>query len=141
MGTVQIRRVVIDTNVLVSALLFGGTPGRVVQLWKEERIKPLCSRDIIEEYLRVLTYPKFALAESEIDTLLTLEILPWFEVVEVEPGEPFVKADPFDDRFIWCAVQGEADAIVSGDEHLLKLRSRPLPILTVSEFLRQFPAT
>ncbi len=136
MGPLKIGRVVIDTNVLVSGLLFGGNPGRLVDQWKEGRIKPLCSRETMEEYLRVLAYPKFALAESEIDFLLSREILPWFEVVQVKPGKAYVKADSFDNHFIWCALDGKADTIISGDKHLLSLRSSPVPILSVTEFLK-----
>lgn len=136
MGAVKIRKVVIDTNVLVSGLLFGGTPGKLINQWKEGKIRPLCSTEIVGEYLRVLAYPKFALGESEIDFLLSQEILPWFEVVQVKPGKTYVKADPFDDHFIWCALDGKADVIISGDEHLLRLRSSPVPIMSVSEFLK-----
>jgi putative PIN family toxin of toxin-antitoxin system len=135
-GAVKIEKVVIDTNVVVSGLLFGGVPGEIVRLWKERRIRPLCSREIVEEYLRVLAYPRFALTESEIDFLLSQEILLWFEVVHVEAGKAFVKADPSDDKFIWCALAGKADAVISGDEHLLRLRSSPVPILSVREFLK-----
>ena len=131
------KRVVIDTNVLVSALLFGGIPGKLVPLWKEGRIQPLCSKGIIEEYLRVLAYPKFKLTEKEIDFILSREILPWFDIVTVPAGRPFVKNDPQDDIFIWCAVEGKADALVSGDDHLLKLKRSPVPILPASNFLKR----
>ena len=129
------KRVVIDTNVLVSALLFGGIPGKLIPLWKEGRILPLCSKGIIEEYLRVLAYPKFKLPEKEIDFILSREILPWFDIVMVPAGRPFVKNDPQDDMFIWCAVEGKADALVSDDDHLLKSKGSPVPILPVSKFL------
>ena len=54
MGKGKIIRVVIDTNVLVSALLFGGKPGRLVRLWKNGTILPFLSREMMDEYLRVL---------------------------------------------------------------------------------------
>lgn len=126
-----------DTNVLVSALLFGGVPGRLVTLWKKGAIHPLCSRDIVEEYLRVLSYPKFGLTESEIDYLFKREILPWFEVIPVKKGPQFVLHDPSDNKFLWCAHQGKAEAIISGDEHLLSLASSPVPVLTVHEFIEE----
>ena len=56
MGEVEITRIVIDTNVVVSALLFGGVPGKLVPLWKTGRIRVFTSREMIEEYLRVLAY-------------------------------------------------------------------------------------
>ncbi len=131
------KRVVIDTNVLVSALLFGGSPGKLVSLWKGGAIQPLASAAMFEEYLRVLAYPKFDLSEGEIEFLVSEEILPWFEVVTVPGGQPVVTDDPADDKFIWCAEKGPADAVISGDEHLLTLPAPPVPILTVDQFLRQ----
>ena len=131
------KRVVVDSNVVVSALLFGGISGTLIPLWKGRRIQPLCSKEIIDEYVRVLAYPKFKLAESEIEFLISQEIVRWFEIVKTPPGNPFVIADPSDDKFIWCALEGNADVIISGDEHLLNLASSPIPILTPSRFLRE----
>ena len=130
-------KVVIDTNVAVSGLLFGGVPGRIVSLWKAKQLRPLCSGAIMEEYLRVLAYPKFALSEDEIRYILTQESLPWFDVIKVHAGDAFVRADPSDDKFVWCALEGKAEAIISGDLHLLGLRSSPVPILSAHEFLKK----
>ena len=131
-------RVVIDTNVVVSGLLFGGLPGRIVDLWKAKHVLPLCSGEMMEEYLRVLAYSKFGLSESEeeIHFLVKHQILPWFDAITVRPGKRFVRADPSDDKFIWCALQGRAKAIISGDEHLLRHKSPPIPILPVQKFLK-----
>ena len=70
MGKVKVRRVVIDTNVLISAFLFGGDPGELIPLWKSGRIHPLASKGIIDEYLRVLAYPKFSLSPEEINFIV-----------------------------------------------------------------------
>lgn len=128
------KRIVVDTNVLVSGLLFDGKPGEVVKLWKKGRVVPLCSGEIVKEYLRVLAYPKFQLSKSEIDFLLSHEILPYFEVLTVRTVKPYVTMDPSDDKFIWCAIQGGAEVIVSGGEHLLNLSPSPLPVLAVNKF-------
>ncbi|MFA7424434.1 MAG: putative toxin-antitoxin system toxin component, PIN family, partial [Desulfosarcinaceae bacterium] len=58
--------VVIDTNVVVSALLFGGKPGQLVSHWQDGLIRPYASEAIIAEYLRVLAYPRFDLSENDI---------------------------------------------------------------------------
>jgi predicted nucleic acid-binding protein len=76
--------------------------------------------------------------ESEIEFLISQEILRWFEIVQVPPGKPFVTADPSDDKFIWCALEGRADVIISGDEHLLNLGASPIPVLTPSRFLKEY---
>jgi len=129
--------VVVDTNVLVSALLFGGKPGKLIPLWQRGTIRPLASKEIIDEYLRVLTYPKFKLAEEEINFLLYQEILPYFEVIDVKPGPRIIKKDPEDDKFIRCALAGKAIWIISGDRHLLALKTyQKIKILTPSDFLQ-----
>ena len=94
MGKTKVIRVVIDTNVLVSALLFGGVSGRLVPLWKSGRVQPLASQAMIDEVLRVLAYPKFNLSPKEVEFLLYEEILPWFEIVEAVVGSPFIEDDP-----------------------------------------------
>ena len=133
MGTVK---VVVDTNVLVSALLFGGKPGKLMPLWQRGTIRPLASKEIIDEYLRVLTYPKFKLSEEDINFLLYHEILPYFEVIDVHPGPRIIRKDPADDKFIRCALAGKAKFIISGDHHLLTLKScQKIKILSPSDFL------
>lgn len=128
--------VVLDTNVLVSALLFGGEAGKLVPLWKGSRIRPLASSEIFQEYLRVLAYPKFQLSEHEIEYLLSQEILPWFEILSVPQGEAFVHEDPSDDKFVWCAEAGRAEYLISGDEHLLRLESIRVLVVTPARFLK-----
>jgi putative PIN family toxin of toxin-antitoxin system len=141
MGKVQVKLVVIDTNVMVSALLFGRKPGELIQLWKTVRIQPLISKEITEEYLRVLAYPKFDLSEKEIEFLFNHEILPYFKAVQIKPGRwtTTIKDDPSDDMFIRCAVSGMGNVIISGDRHLLDLKSYDqIRILSVSLFLKEF---
>jgi putative PIN family toxin of toxin-antitoxin system len=130
-------KVVVDTNVLVSALLFGGTPGRLIVLWQKGAIKPLASKEIIDEYLRVLTYPKFKLSEEEINFLLYQQILPYFDVIDAHPGPGIIKKDPEDDKFISCALAGKAKFIISGDQHLLASKSyRKIKILSPADFIK-----
>ena len=136
MGESKMKSVIIDTNVLVSALLFGGVPGKLIPLWKERIVQPKVSKDIMEEYLRVLTYPKFQLSEEEINFLLYDEILPFFEIVRIKKGPTLVTKDPSDDKFIRCAQAAGAKIIISGDQHLLKLSPyRQIQILSPSDFL------
>ena len=134
MGT---RKVVVDTNVVLSALLFGGHPGRLIELWQMGAIKPMASKQIIDEYLRVLTYPKFNLSEEEINFLLYQQILSYFDVIDVHPGPGIIKEDPGDDKFIWCALAGNAKFIISGDRHLLALKFyRKIKILSPADFIK-----
>ncbi len=140
MGKIKVKAVVIDTNVVVSALLFGGKPGKFIQFWKTGQIQPLVSKEITEEYLQVLAYPKFSLSEKEITFLLSHELLPYFKIVEVKSGtgKTIVKDDPSDDMFIRCAESGMCKIIISGDRHLLDLKSHgKIRIISPSQFLEE----
>ncbi len=139
MGPLKITRVVIDTNVIISFMLFGGLPGELIPLWKEGIIRPLISADILNEYLWVLAYPRFTLTEDEIDFIIYREILPYFEDIAVKRQKKIIKEDPSDDKFIACAEAGKAAYIISGDNHLLSLRSYgPIEIISPSQILSQF---
>jgi uncharacterized protein len=137
MGKIEVKKVVIDTNVVVSALLFGGLPGRLIPLWKTRKIRPYASTDMIDEYVRVLAYPKFQLSEQEIHYLLYDEVLPHFEIIRVAPGESIIRNDPSDDLFIWCARAAGSEIIVSGNTHLLRIKKvGNTAILTPAQFLK-----
>lgn len=119
-------RVVLDTNVVLSALVFaGGRPGAIRGLWQTGRVVPLASAATAAELARTLGYPKFGLDEDEREALLA-EYLPWCESVRIPAHLPGVPAcrDPDDRAFLELAVAGKADALVSGDLDLLVLRGR-----------------
>jgi hypothetical protein len=129
-------RVVLDTNVLVSALLFRGPAAAVHAAWTAGRFVPLISHQTLDEYVRVLAYPKFSLAEEEIGWLIRHELLRWAEPVTVTTSVDAVRNDPADNRFLELAVDGNADLVASGDRHLLDLGSwRGIPILSTRDFL------
>ena len=86
MGAIEMIPVVIDTNVYVSAFLFGGTPAKLIVHWKAGKILPHLTSEILAEILRVLAYPKFQLTENEIQYLLYVETLPFCTVVSAQPG-------------------------------------------------------
>ena len=135
MGQKEIR-VVLDTNVLVSALLFAGPIGRLVSLWRERRIVLLLSKDVFIEYLRVLAYPKFKLSGEEIKALVEEYVLPFAEMVTEAKTSEVIREDPADDKFLALAAAGRARYIVSGDKHLLALREyHHVKIVTSREFL------
>ena len=129
-------RVVLDTNVVVSALLFGrGALGWLVDAWQSGRATPLASAQTTTELVRVLGYPKFRLSEAERDELLG-EYLPWCEAVEVDRlvEVPDVR-DPDDRIFLELAVSASADALVTGDGDLLDLAPvLSVPVLTPTAF-------
>ena len=129
-------RVVLDTNAVVSALLFSGISSELVSLWQKDLMTLLLSREMLDEYLRVFSYPKFELTEEEIKELIHEEIPPYAEVVKPKRRLRVVQRDPSDDKFIECAVAGKARVIISGDKDLLSLgRYRQIRILSPAKFL------
>lgn len=124
-------RVVFDTNVVVSALLFAhGRSAWIRQLWAE--LNPLVSQDAVAELMRVLSYPKFQLESSDIEALLG-EYLPFTTVVVVPVSVVDLPmcSDPDDQMFIDLAYAGHADILVSGDQDLLAMVDLcPFKILT-----------
>jgi putative PIN family toxin of toxin-antitoxin system len=132
--------VVLDTNVVVSALLFTGISSKLVPLWQDDVITVLVSRGILEEYLRVLSYPKFKLSEGDIKGLVQEELLPYVEVVKAGRRLRVVDRDPSDDKFVECAVAGKARVIISGDKDLLSIgRYQKILIQSPAQFLEKNP--
>jgi putative PIN family toxin of toxin-antitoxin system len=130
-------RVVLDTNVIISALLFRGLPSRLIPLWQKGKVTLLVSSQVLKEYLRVLAYPRFELAAQEIKSIIEVELLPFVEAVRVESKIRVIAKDPSDDKFLELAVDGKAGFLISHDKHLLGLGVfRGTQILSVAEFLR-----
>ena len=135
----EIKRVVLDTNILVSALLFRGEVSRLAGLWKNGKIVPLISQATFKEFRDVLAYPKFSLTEKEIKAIIEDEILPFFEVVGVQEEISDSCRDADDNKFLACAVSAAADYIVSGDKDLCDMRMyKSIRIIKVSDFLKLF---
>jgi putative PIN family toxin of toxin-antitoxin system len=111
-------RVVVDTNVLISAVFFGGKPGQILDAWQKKIIELVISTEILAEYVDVLhriaaKYPKVDV--SRIITLITSFGL----IVEARDLEEPVCEDPTDDKFIAAALESSSRVIVTGDTHLL----------------------
>lgn len=123
-------RVVLDTNVWVSAILTPGRPpAKILEFALTGRMRLLISPAIIREIARVFQYPKVkkALKKHQI-TSQEMEdvILKLLKVAVITPGEILaagVSGDPADDMVIACALEGKADCIISGDHHLTDLNN------------------
>ena len=130
------QRVVLDTNVVLSALLF--RQGSLVwfrSAWQSSAIRPLASPATLAELTRVLAYPKFKLADADRERLAS-EYLPWCEAVPVPTSTPVPDCrDPRDRPFLMLARAGHADALVTGDKDLLALaKGFSVPILEPAAF-------
>ena len=134
-------RVVIDTNLVLSALVFAQgrlTPLR--QAWQDHRIQPLVSRLTAAELIRVLAYAKFKLSPDEQQELLA-DYLPYCKAVRIPDPLPHTYRvpacrDAFDVPFLQLAVAGKAQALITGDQDLLSLAgSFACPIVTAERFI------
>ncbi|HWR59336.1 MAG TPA: putative toxin-antitoxin system toxin component, PIN family [Thermodesulfovibrionales bacterium] len=135
----EVKKVVLDTNILVSALLFKGDLSKIVDLWKEGRIIPVVSGETFEEFRSVLEYPKFSLTGKEIKTIIEDEVLPFFETVDMAHDAKGACRDPEDDKFLACALSASADYIVSGDKDLCDMgRYKSIRIMEAADFLKMF---
>ena len=116
-------RVVLDTNVVLSALVFGGgQAGQLRRAWQAGAFVPLVSAVTVQELVRVLAYPKFALTRAAQDELLA-DFLPYAQTVRMPQPPPPVPdcRDPLNVPFLQLAVAGQAQRLVSGDKDLLVL--------------------
>ena len=127
-------RIVVDTNVLVSGILFGGRPAELIRFVLMHAVSAVATQEIIEEYQSTLDYLLEKYGGRKVS--IPLDII--CSAMEIIPVQSRVKVcrDPDDDKFISCAVDGGCVFIVSGDKDLLSLeRYADVEILTVAQFL------
>lgn len=134
-------RVVLDTNVLVSGLFFGGIPAQILAGWSAGRFDLVLSPEILEEYQRVSEelvrrYPDLATSLRPIFALITTHAL-----LVAAPALPeAVCADPDDDKFLAAAIAAEAPVIVSGDRDLLRVSGwHGVQVLKPRDFVGEYP--
>ncbi len=129
-------KVVIDTNVIVSAFGWGGNPEKIIDLIEREKIQNFTSMDILAELIRVVGYPKFRFSKTlQADIVET--IFGISRVISTARSIEIIKNDPADNRVLECAVACGADFIITGDGHLLDLGSfSGIKILKPDDFLK-----
>lgn len=133
-------RVVLDTNVIISATLIrGGNEDQILRAWRRGRFDLVLSPPILEELSRALFYEKLQrfrwMSEEEVVALLQALA----QASELVSGRMAVKAsrDPEDDKFLAAAIEGDAEYVVTGDRDLLVLgRYREVRIVAPAVFLR-----
>ncbi|MEW5941582.1 MAG: putative toxin-antitoxin system toxin component, PIN family [Chloroflexota bacterium] len=127
-------RVVVDTNIIVSGYL-GGALKAIITAWKTGKFTLIVSKEIAEEYLKVLRRPKFQIEPEEIDDFAAL-LLQKAEFATPREAIHVIDADPTDNKFLEAAVAGKAKLIVSGDGHLLEIKTfKGIEIVTAREFI------
>ena len=110
-------KVVLDTNVLLSAILFGGIPGRILDAWRAGQVELVMSPDIVDEYVRVGERLNGRYPDVEIQPVVALVV----QNATIVPSAPLPGAvcdDPDDDKFLACALASGTETVVSGDKKL-----------------------
>lgn len=131
----------LDTDVVISALLFSGPPSQLILAWHSSRLRPVVSAPILDEYIRVLAYPTFELTPAGIRSAIEAERLPFIESVKaLDTPIPKVR-DPDDATFITPVVTKEIRWVVSGNEDLLSLHHTwRVEVISVTAFLQRLNA-
>jgi len=137
-------RVVLDTHVVVSSLLSPlGPSARIMTAWRQFKMTLVSSQAILEEVGGVLNYPriraKYQIDDKDIDRLLNL--LKKYAILAAGKGKVpgALPDDPEDEKFLECALEGQADVIVSGGHHLLTLKTfHGISIITARQFVEQY---
>jgi len=132
------KRLVLDTNILISGYLWKGKARQLLTYLKSSRYKLLICRESLEEFVRVLSL-KFAFDAEDIYRII-LDLRSMAEEIDIASNHAPIKEDPSDNLFINMAIDGKAKIIVSGDSHLLKLKEyKGIKIMSLNEFLKNLP--
>ena len=135
-------RVVVDTNIWVSGLLWRGMPWVVMRMAESGAVELCVAPAMLVELAEVLSYERFQPRLEQLGLTpaeLVAYVVNLASIFEVPEGDTIVVADPDDDVFLHCAIAARASYIVSGDHHLLDLTEYAgIPVLTIREFVTQF---
>ncbi len=130
-------RIVCDTNVLVSGILFGGHARQILLLASRGKVTNFISDDILNEAKKVLLCPKFKLSPQQVIAIIALS-RDTFEHVYPAQQHKVIQSDPDDDRILDASVEAQVAIIVSGDKHLLSLGLwRGIRMLSPAEFVKE----
>ena len=130
-------RIVIDTNVVASAVFFGGRPAELLRMVIRHEHLAVATDEIVDEYQATISY----LLDKYGGKKMQLSIVPIFSAMEIIQATSKVEIcrDPDDNKFISCAIDGHCYYVVSGDKDLLSLEQfGNIKIVTVAEFLELF---
>lgn len=129
------KKVVLDTNVTISALFWEGNPRKIYDMAREGKLIMLLSDDMEKEFIRVLGYEKFGLSSQEVLPILR-NLRTHARHVETKSKISVIIDDSTDNIFLECALDGSADFIISGDKHLLDVKKyKGIEIVKAEEFL------
>ena len=131
-------RIVADTNILVSAFISKGNEFNILEVAGEGRIKIVLSKELFEEFKGVIRREKFGFSFEKAEELIK-QVSALAEIISSSEKLDIIKEDSDDNKVLESAVDGKAHYIVTGDEHLLKLKNyQNIKIINSKEFLDLF---
>ncbi len=134
-------KVILDTNVFVSGIFFGGLPGRILAAWRDAQIQLVLSAEILDEYQRVGQVLGNQYPGVDLEPFLAL-LAVHAEIVQAPPLPQPVCADPDDDKFLACAIAAGVSVIISGDKDVLdQTEWRGIRVLRPRQFSEEFLQT
>jgi len=130
-------RLVLDTNTLVSAVGWKHSKPRIIlEACLPGKFRMVTSPELLKEFIAVMERPKFGFIPEEQKRELVARLVSYCEIVEPKKKLNIIKNDPADNKVLECALEGKAQYIISGDNHLLRLKGfRGIRIVTAAEFL------
>jgi putative PIN family toxin of toxin-antitoxin system len=129
-------KVVVDSGVVVSGIFWGGKPGRILELWRDDLSHLVTTSDILDEYFRVIS--ELGQAQEDLVSDWT-DFISAHALVALKTTQITLCRDSADNKFLECAVSADADCIVSGDDDLLVLKQiHGIPIVKASAFLATY---
>lgn len=130
-------RIVVDTNVLISGVFFGGFPRKILKASVEGRIRACASMEILNEYQEIIR-EMVQRKQGNIDVSILNPLIRSMEIIEPVSRVEICR-DPDDDKFINCARDAQAMYIVSGDKDLLVIQQfENISIVTAKEFCERY---
>lgn len=130
-------KIVVDTNVIISGLFFGGKPEKVINAIIDSKVKACATKEIIDEYIEIVER-MITVKHGNINIDLLPLLISSFELIE-KKSKIKISRDPDDDMFIECAKDGKALYIVSGHKDLLTIKQyKNIKIITANEFCDKY---
>ena len=130
-------RIVVDTNVLISGVFFGGFPRKILRASVEGRVRACASMEILNEYQEIIREMVLR-KQGNIDVSILNPLIRSMEIIE-PASQIEICRDPDDDKFINCARDAHAMYIVSGDKDLLVIQQfENISIVTAKEFCERY---
>jgi len=131
------KKIVLDTNILISSVGWEGNPRKILEKCEKKEIELIISLEQFNEFSKVLEYPKFDFNEEQKNKFRSL-ISEIATVIQPKEKISIITEDPDDNIILEAALEGKANYIVTGDNHLLKLKQfKNISIVTAKEFLKK----